>query len=600
MICILKNIIPSAFVLLCFLPTTSAQQTFTGKSTGIRGETNFTKVANYELIHPSKRRINIPEKETEEDIKINNPVDNSVPPFTGKISTVGVPELPPLPLKSNSPQNPQEFPCANFRALDDDGTSFPPDVNGAIGFDHLMVTLNTQVGIQNKQGGMISTTSLVGFWNGLGGHTDIFDPKITYDPYDKRWLFVCCASRESSNSALLVAVSNNWDPTGGWNTYTIKADPGNQFWFDYPSLGFNRNWITVGGYMFNIPGQMNTQRSRVWVINKADVYAGLPNITVPFFDRTDYFHISPAITYSSTDNTNWCTTIHNPNSSNSGFVRLFSITGTGANPVFNVGSVINVGASWSNGGVSGPQLGSATNLSLGDNRVLESTFRNGRLWIGNNVCLPATNPTTCAAQIISMDPVAGTAIENIKTTVDNTGATMNAYPTISVNSNNDIFFGYSTFRTTAYVTSTISYRRSGQGFFFYYYKPGEDWYVKTDSSGVNRWGDYSATYIDPEDDVTAWTIQEYTRPRVLGTSFWGTWWGKICPGSCTNDFALSAPYNSVMRKYEANNTIISTAQVQTNSFIKNDAGVRVTLSPGFKVVEGNKFQAYIEGCGGAR
>jgi hypothetical protein len=338
----------------------------------------------------------------------------------------------------------------------------------------------------------------------------------------------------------------------------------------------------------------------VWVINKADVYAALGNINVPYFDRTDYFHISPAITYSSSDNTNWCVSRHNPNSNNSGFVRLFSITGTGANPTFNVGNIINVGPSWSNGGVTGPQLGSATNLSLGDDRILQTTFRNGRVWFGNNVCLPATNPTTCAAQIVSIDPVTNTAIENIKTTVDNTGATMNAYPTISVNGNNDIFFGYSTFRTTAYVTSTVSYRRSGQGFFFYYYKPGEDWYVQTDSSGVNRWGDYSATYIDPEDDITAWTIQEYARPRVSGTSFFGTWWAKICPGSCTNDFTLSAPYNSVMRKYEANNTIISTSQVQSNSFIKYDAGVKITLSPGFKAVLGNNFQAYIEGCGGAR
>jgi beta-xylosidase len=80
-----------------------------------------------------------------------------------------------------------EFPCVNFRALDDDGTSNPPDVNGAIGFDYLMTTLNTQVRIQNKQGTVISTVSLDGFWDRIG-HTDIFDPKITYDPYGRRWI----------------------------------------------------------------------------------------------------------------------------------------------------------------------------------------------------------------------------------------------------------------------------------------------------------------------------------------------------------------------------------------------------------------------------
>ena len=472
-----------------------------------------------------------------------------------------------------------------------------------------MVTLNSEVSIQNKQGTTLSTTSLLGFWNGLGGHTDIYDPKLTYDPYDKRWFFVCCASRDATNSALLIAVSQTPDPTGGWITYTIKADPGNKLWFDYPSLGFNRNWITVGGYLFKITGATGAadtvSRSRVWVLNKSVLYAAPSNINVPFFDQNSYFHISPAVTYSPTDNTQWLVSVFNPNSNNSGFLKLFSITGTQAAPVFNVGSTVNVGGSWSNGGVTGPQSGSATGLDLGDDRMLQSTFRSGTLWVGNTVCLPAASPTTCAAQVVAINTATGTATENIRTAANTNGSLMQAYPSITVNRSNDIFFGYSTFRSNAFVTSTISYRRNdGQGFFFYYFKGGEDWYVNLNpTSGLNRWGDYSATYIDPEDDVTAWTIQEYTRPRVgnsTSSGRWSTWWAKICPGSCADNLTFGLPYSSIMGKYEANNTITSTAQVISNSFIKYDAGVRVHLLPGFKVVQGNKFQAYIEGCGGVR
>ena len=338
--------------------------------------------------------------------------------------------------------------------------------------------------------------------------------------------------------------------------------------------------------------------SRVWVINKADVYAGLNNINVPFFDRTE-FNITPAVTYNAFDNTNWCVTRLNNNDNNSGFVRLFSITGTGATPNFNVGSDVNVGPGWATGGVNGPQQGSATGLDLGGDKILQTTFRNGTLWFGNNVFLPAVNPTTCAAQIVAIDPSSSTTLENIKTTVDNTGATMNAYPSITVNQNNDIFFGCSTFRTTAYVTSTILFRRANQGFFIYYYKPGEDWYVNVGTGTVNRWGDYSATYIDPEDDITAWTIQEYARPKTVGNlGVWGTWWAKVCPGFCLNDLVLSSPNNNVMQKYEANLTITSTAQIESNSTIKYDAGSRVTLSPGFKATQGSKVKIYIEGCGG--
>jgi hypothetical protein len=58
------------------------------------------------------------------------------------------------------------------------------------------------------------------------------------------------------------------------------------------------------------------------------------------------------------------------------------------------------------------------------------------------------------------------------------------------------------FGTSHFVRATVTYRRAGEGFFFYNYKDGEDWYVNFDNERRNRWGDYSATFIDPEDDVT--------------------------------------------------------------------------------------------------
>ena len=602
----ISQILAVSFI-VCLSFTAYTQQHIKGIITkGKKGESNFTNLAKFEKAHPDRifKRTSPPdEKEDEEDLQTQHKISGVIPVFIGR--TTVVPQTP----VENFPQGIEEFPCNNFQALEENTVISPPDVNGAVGFDHLMVTLNSEVRIQNKQGTTISTVSLAGFWNGLGGHTDIYDPKITYDPYDKRWFFVCCASRNSSNSALLIGVSQTPDPTGNWITYTIKADPGNKLWFDYPSLGFNRNWITVGGYLFKVTGATGAadtvQRSRIWVLDKSVLYAGNPNINVTFFDQQSYFHISPAVTYNPNDNSQWLVSVFNNNFNNSGFMKLFSITGTQAAPVFSVGSTVNVGGSWSNGGVTGPQSGSAIGLDLGDNRVLQSTFRNGILWVGNNISLPAVNPTTCAAQIISINPATATALENIRTAANTDGSVMQAYPSITVNRNNDIFFGYSTFRNNAFVTSTISYRRNdGLGFFFYFFKGGEDWYVNLNStSGLNRWGDYSATYIDPEDDITAWTIQEYPRPRVgnsTSSGRWGTWWAKICPGSCATDLVFGAPYNSIMGKYEATNTITSSAQVLFNSFIKYDAGVRVTLSPGFKVVAGNRFQAYIEGCGGVR
>jgi hypothetical protein len=182
----MHSLIKTSIVLLLFLLPAFlfGQETTGGITIGSVGKTNMKAVADYEAVYPVQKTI----KKTPNHVKVKpviaNPAGNDVIPFSGKVTLVKLDEA------ANNQQRTQEFPCINFNALNDDGTSFPPDVNGAVGFDHLVTTLNTEVRVQNKQGGVISTVSLTGFWNGLGGHTDIFDPKITYDPYDRRWIFI--------------------------------------------------------------------------------------------------------------------------------------------------------------------------------------------------------------------------------------------------------------------------------------------------------------------------------------------------------------------------------------------------------------------------
>ena len=72
------------------------------------------------------------------------------------------------------------------------------------------------------------------------------------------------------------------------------------------------------------------------------------------------------------------------------------------------------------------------------------------------------------------------------------------------------------------------------------YKAGEGMYWKTFNCGnpaaENRWGDYSATMVDPVDDTSLWTLQEYSQPEGsvfaatgCNSGVWGTWWAKVVP-----------------------------------------------------------------------
>ena len=79
-------------------------------------------------------------------------------------------------------------------------------------------------------------------------------------------------------------------------------------------------------------------------------------------------------------------------------------------------------------------------------------------------------------------------------------------------------------------------------------KAGEDSYEKKVTDDV-RWGDYSATVVEPVDDLNFCTIQEYAALDVgpnPSDDRWGTWWGctsvlvanVVCLGDFSRDGAV--------------------------------------------------------------
>lgn len=553
---------------------------------------SWKQIALYDSTHPNLEMQKIQAEKT----GVKNPKPGTkrlknTPKQTDSKAVGQTTILNPMASAPNSRATAEAFPCRNFTALNSNNTSFPPDVNGAVGFNHLMTTLNSQVRIQEKNGNNISTVSLLAFWQaGLPSLTDVFDPKITYDPYNHRFIFVCCAQRRSAASSIVIALSQTSDPTGGWWMYQIDIDGNNDEWFDFPSMGFNKKWITISGNLFGSPlasGGFTT--TRTFVFNKSDLYAGA-GTTFFSWDRSDYFTICPAITYDNGIEELWCVTNDDVNDND---LRLFKVSGAVNSPSFTEETWITVGSDWGASGVNAPQSGAA-GIDLGDHRVQSVFYRAGSLWSGQNIFIPDTGPTTAGVQVARMNPYSGTHIETIRF-LDNSGAGMFGYPSVAVNVDGDLFVGYGAFFTTTFARGYYSYRRAGSGSFEHFnIANGLGTYVVNDSNGNNRWGDYTATVIDPEDDKAVWTIQEY----ALTGNAWGTNWAKVCPINCPSNLVVSGNYGSgTMKKWEATNNITSTAINQSGTQVKYDAGTRITLSPGFRAYQGTKFKAYIEGCG---
>lgn len=265
---------------------------------------------------------------------------------------------------------PSPAPAASFEALPDDPLTEPPDTHGAAGPNHLMVTLNSQVRIQDRSGNVLSTVTLFDFWRGLsaGGNDAPFDPRILYDPYADRWITTAVGNFYRS---LLVGVSQTGDPTGRWNLYRIDPDPLN---VDFPTLGFNKDWIVVQGALFTSTFQYS---SRIWVFGKADLYAG---------GSGSFTSISgegiggwPAVTLDRDVSALYLVQGWNGNVDGNGVLRLSTITGSIGSEVLTVVSFIATPNPWSASYSDFcPQMGDPRKITcFGETNAV---FRNGTIW----------------------------------------------------------------------------------------------------------------------------------------------------------------------------------------------------------------------------
>ncbi len=513
-------------------------------------------------------------------------------------------------------RNPEiyESPCVGYQGIMQNNgtassfnTSRPPDVGGAVGVDHIFLTVNNRFRIQNKNGTILreeDQRNPNGFWasSGYDLSSNMFDPKIIYDPYQNRWVYVIdFGGRNSTVSAIYMAVSITADPMGGWVFYLIDADAENDNWADYPSIGFNKNWITINVNMLRNAGTSASAVSRTFIINKTQLYAQMPVVDVTTYDAPNtiytYWTICPAKVYDPIYNDMWCATNDDVNDND---IRFFKITGGPSNPIMTEEGYISIGSDWAGGGGDlGPQAGSGIKIDLGFDWIQSAIWRNGKLYLSQNLFTPdVTNPTDATLQLVSCTPANETVVEAIRFPTDNNN--MYAYPNFVVNDNGDWVVSCAKFTSSTFPSAAVLVRRNGAtNFSETVFKAGEDSYIESNTR--NRWGDYTTAALDPTDDNSVWVAGDYSLPRVNGVSGWSTWWAKICSGICYNfTFLNTVQPTGTMRKWEAANTVYASSVLQPGTDIKLDAGLKIVLVPGFKATNGSRVRTYLEGCGGAQ
>ena len=483
-----------------------------------------------------------------------------------------------------SPQLPSPSPAQDFAGLDDianlsDGYRYiPPDTDGAVGLTKVMSGLNNNYRIFTKDtGAVVSTVSTDTFWSDAGG-SDFFDPKTLYDPINDRWIVVMLSDAASAASSIEIGVSQTSDPSGSYYLFRVDADATEVTWADFPSIGFNKDYVAVNVNMHAVADDSYVS-SKVLAVDYAALREGTLNAW--FLTGSDYCS-SPAATYSTTESTLY---VPKHFSSAAGQYRVDTITTVGSAPVYTVGVTKNRGVTWTQpgGNILPQQVGSEGGTPMrmdSQDAQIRSTpvVRDGFIYFTQTVGLPAGGALTRTSILwtkltASTGNVADGGLIDDPTATATNGGKWYAYPHIAANTYGDVIVGFSQFSSAQWASAGYAVRATsdpaGTMRDPVVYKAGQDAYSKDFESGRNRWGDYSKAQVDPSNDADLWVLNEYAKP-VTGPGdnggVWGTWWGKVAsPTTLAPTLTVTAPTGSGSYAVGAALTVSWAANVAVSS-----------------------------------
>jgi hypothetical protein len=456
----------------------------------------------------------------------------------------------------NVPFSPQTLGITfNGASLNDTG-AFPPDVMGAIGPSQFLVFVNGRIRSFDKSTGLadgvLNVDSDVFFssvMTPVGGTVVInftSDPQIRYDRLSSRWFLtiidVPCANGSCSSlnpNRLLIAVSDaasggTITPSTVWTFFQFTADAA-QF-LDYPSLGVDANALYIGGNMFNTGGT-SFLGTKGWVVPKSSVLgAGPVSVTKFTFAPTGSSEgpVAPrgVDNFDPTSNEGYFI-----GASNIAFGRLVArrVNNPGGVPTVSGDLLITVNTTSNPIPVAhlGNTNGNNGRLDALDDRLFAAHIRNGRLWTAHNIAVTSAGVASGGdaqrrngVRWYELDGIRSTDNGGVPVVVQSgtifdpaatlAGARQYWIPSVMVSGQGHAAFGFSTagtsFRADAGTTgrlvsdpfgtteTNLQYTSSSTA-----YNPPSD----PGGFGGRRWGDYSLTTLDPLDDMTMWTVQEF-------------------------------------------------------------------------------------------
>jgi hypothetical protein len=410
----------------------------------------------------------------------------------------------------------------NFAGSNQSQSGFiPPDTDGAIGPNSYAELVNGTFAVFSRTGASLMSESLNQFWinAGVTPSNYAYDPRIIYDKSSGRW-FASSLDNPNKSNNFLIAYSKTSDPTAGWVGYSIPSfGSGTTNWADFDTLGVNSNGVYLGANYFPIGTNTNYYTGFV-AIPKAQFIAGLN----PSY--TQFLQVDPNATGYSVQpslDLNGSFTVEN----------LLSDYNTPAGLLqTSVITLGNPGTLTSSNGVAttsynlppnAQQPGGVNPVDTGDNRFSSSVqaFVNPitgkqELWGVQTVM----DNGVSALHWVRIDVATNSIVQD--GLINDPNSVLNYfYGSIAV-SNSGVVIGFNVSSSNQFISSYAVgglFNALGNVTFGnpILLKAGSGVYSQL-VNNVNRWGDYSATTVDPLNPNSFWTIQELP----LSNNNWST------------------------------------------------------------------------------
>ncbi len=467
----------------------------------------------------------------------------------------------------------------------------PPDTMGAVGPTQYIVTVNGRFRSFSKTTGLAD--------GALNVNPDVFfssvrsdntsDPRVRYDRLSGRW-FITMIDVNSTNNRILLAVSSGSTIASASNftLFDIPSDStaptrATSDFADYDTLGIDANALYIGTNVFSGTGAFRGTDG--YIVRKSSVLGGGPIVVTVFRNLAIGTGEGP-FTPQGVDNVD-------PNATEGSFIGVSNaffgelvlrrVADPGGTPSISPNIPITVPSTAFP--LAAPQTGSAKTLDALDDRLFAATLRNGSLWTAHNIGVNssgvASSPTRTAVRWYELTgiPTGRTpSIVQSGTIFDAAASNPRSFliPSVMVSGQGHAAFGFSTSGGAEHPNAATVGRLAGTALgtvgATQLYTSSTSTYGPQ-ASTIQRWGDYSYTSLDPLDDMTLWTVQEFSN----ATNSWAVRVVKlIAPPPAT---PASASPASVAAGQSSVNVTIAGTQTSGSGFYDPGSNLRGGVAP---------------------